>query len=119
MAAQEVTFPEGKGLYYGGRWHRPRHNNNTEIFSPSTGERLTTIQEASEADVPAVIAAARSGFEIWRDVAPIKRAGLLRQVAAVVRSNARELALLDALDCGSPVSELLIDVEMTAIMLEY
>jgi betaine-aldehyde dehydrogenase len=119
MSAQEIKFPEGKGLYYGGRWNEPRHKKNTEIFSPSTGERLTTIQEASEADVPAVVAAARAGFEIWRDVAPIKRATLLRRLAVVVRSNARELALLDALDCGSPVSELLLDVEMTAILLEY
>lgn len=115
----EITFPEGRGLYYGGAWHEPVEPKRTKVFSPSTGELLATIHEASAADVPLAVAAAQAGFEIWRDVPPLERARLLKELARIVRANARELALLDAIDCGNPVNELQQDVQATAFLLDY
>ncbi|HZV07164.1 MAG TPA: aldehyde dehydrogenase family protein [Gemmataceae bacterium] len=119
MAAVGVVFPTKSGLYYGGAWHEPRNAKATEIFSPATGEPLMTIQEGSAADVPAAVAAAQAGFAKWRDVPPLERARLLKELARIVRANSKDIALLDAMDCGNPISELLFDVETTAFLLEY
>jgi betaine-aldehyde dehydrogenase len=115
----QIKFPEGRGLYYGGKWQSPLKPGKTQVFSPGSGQLLTTIQEASAADVPAAVAAAQAGFEVWRDVPPLQRARLLKEMARIVRDNASELATLDSLDCGNPITELHGDVAMTAALLDY
>lgn len=49
------------------------------------------------------LAAARLGFLAWRDVAPLERGRILKQIAKVLRDNAREWATIDAASCGDPV----------------
>ena len=47
------------------------------------------------------------------------RAAVLRRVAQRLRDNAAQLALLDALDCGNPVSEMGSDVMVAAALLDF
>ena len=44
---------------------------------------------------------------------------VLRRVAQRLRDNAAQLALLDALDCGNPVSEMGSDVMVAAALLDF
>lgn len=44
------------------------------------------------------------GLQLWRAVPPLERGRILREAAAVLRRNGRELAALDALDGGNPVT---------------
>ncbi|MGE5721954.1 MAG: aldehyde dehydrogenase family protein, partial [Sphingomonadales bacterium] len=112
-------LPKQTRPYYGGDWHDPLQPRSSDNFSPATGELLATVAEAGADDVPAAVAAAQAGFEAWRDVAPLERARILRALASVVRAHGEELALLDAIDCGNPFSELKKDVEITAGNIEY
>ena len=68
--------------------------------------------------LPAV-AAALLAYPEWRRVAPAERAKILRRIAQIVRDNAHELALIDALDGGSPVHEMLGDVANAASQLDF
>ncbi len=63
--------------------------------------------------------AALAGFRVWRAVKPLERGRILREAAAIVRANGRELALIDAADCGNPVAEMVRDAEVAAASLEY
>jgi betaine-aldehyde dehydrogenase len=65
----------------------------TETFSPSTGESLGKVAEGSQKDGELAIAAARTGFETWRAVAPLERAKVLRDAAAIIRKHGEELAM--------------------------
>lgn len=114
-----ALFPSERGLYFGGAWQAPATARRAAIVGPATGETLVTILEASPADVPHAVAAAREGFRIWRDVAPIERAGLLREMAQRIRGSAEEFALLDAHNCGSPLRHLEFEAERCAFVLEY
>ena len=40
-------------------------------------------------------------------------------MAAIVRENARDLALLDALDCGNPAAAMVGDAEIAAAQIEF
>ncbi|MEN4919353.1 aldehyde dehydrogenase family protein, partial [Achromobacter spanius] len=62
---------------------------------------------------------ARAGARVWRRTAPLARAATLRKMAQRLRDNAKELALLDALDCGNPVSEMGSDVMVAAALLDF
>ncbi len=114
-----VVFPDQRGLYYGGGWHDARAGTKQETTSPSTGQSLGQVAWADAADVDAAVRAALAGFEEWRRVKPLERGRILREAAAIIRANGRELALIDAADCGNPVAEMVRDAEIAATSLEY
>ncbi|KKC23932.1 aldehyde dehydrogenase [Sphingomonas sp. SRS2] len=114
-----MVLPRERGLFYGGQWHRHGTGGDADVRSPATGGHLCTIAHAGVDDAHAAIEAARAGFAIWRHVPPMERAKILREAAAVVRRHGRELAMLDAADCGNPFTELLGDVAIAAGTMEF
>lgn len=115
----QVSLPEHRVAYYGGAWHSPKDNTYVDVISPGTGESLGQVADCGVADMNAAVAAARAAFDTWRAVPPLERAALLRAVARIVRDHAGELALIDAADCGNPVTEMLGDANIAAAQLEY
>lgn len=114
-----ASFPPGRGLYYGGAWQASLSDRTVDVIGPATGEVLATIAEASPADVRPAVASAQEGFEVWRDVSPLERANLLREMARRVRGCADEFAQLDAHNCGSPLRHLEFEADRCAFVLEY
>ena len=114
-----VTLPDHRTLYYGGAWHEAVDGSREEMRSPSTAESLGHVSWAGVADVDRAVAAAAAGFQVWHRVKPLERARILREAAAIIRANGRELALIDAADCGNPVAEVVRDAEIGAASLDY
>ena len=112
-------LPRNRGLFYAGKWLEPINGGSSEIICPGTGGSLGRVAEAAQADVDAAVAAALLAYREWRRVAPAERAKILRRIAQIVRDNAHELALIDALDGGSPVHEMLGDVANAASQLDF
>ena len=110
-------LPGNRGLYYGGAWHEP-HGGYGETINPATGESLGRVAEADAADVDAAVAAASAAFAEWRHVPPLERGVLLRRIATVVRDHAEELALIDAVNCGNPISEAIKDSWASATFID-
>ena len=52
--------------------------------------------------------AARDGFAAWSATPPAQRARVLRRAADLIRARNRELAELETLDTGKPISETLV-----------
>lgn len=63
--------------------------------------------------------AAVQAFPAWRRVNPADRGRLLRRLAELIQGHRDELALLDTLDCGRPISETRGDAEMAAAITEF
>ena len=117
VGGASVVFPDQRGLYFGGAWHDGTRTEET--FSPSTGQSLGRVAWADAAEVDAAVRAAEAGFRAWRAVKPLERGRILREAAAIIRANGRELALIDAADCGNPVAEMVRDAEIAAASLDY
>lgn len=113
------TLPRQRGLYYGGAWREAEGGARYPVTSPGSGVSLGEVANASAADVDAAVAAARAAFPGWRDTPPLERARLLRRMAQIVRDNARELAMLDALDCGNPVAAMVGDAAIAAAQIDF
>jgi gamma-glutamyl-gamma-aminobutyraldehyde dehydrogenase len=82
-------------------------------FSPTTGEVLNDVASTDEADVDRAVAAARAAYEQgdWANSSPGDRKKVLLRLAGLIRANAEELALLECLDMGKPISDALkVDV---------
>lgn len=118
-ASGELRLPANNGVFYDGCWHAPISERWTDVVAPGTGARLMAVADAGTQDVARAASAAHAGARLWRRTAPLARAAVLRKIAQRLRDNARELALLDALDCGNPVSEMGSDVMVAAALLDF
>jgi betaine-aldehyde dehydrogenase len=114
----DEMLPSRRDLYYGGGWHAPQ-GGYLDTFNPATGASLGPCAEANAEDVDAAVRAAHAAFRDWRKMKPLERAGLMRKVAAVLRENAFELAMLDAANCGNPIREMQRDALIAAAQIEY
>jgi RHH-type proline utilization regulon transcriptional repressor/proline dehydrogenase/delta 1-pyrroline-5-carboxylate dehydrogenase len=87
---------------------------------PGDPDRLVAeAARASETDVSAAVAAARRGFEAWRQVPAGERAAALVRAAAWMRERRLELAALEVRECAKPWPEADADVCEAIDFLEY
>ncbi|WP_246726586.1 aldehyde dehydrogenase family protein [Antarcticirhabdus aurantiaca] len=122
MTAEDIwepRLPEQRGLYYGGRWHEPAAGGFSDMVDPGRGVSLGTVANADAGDVDRAVEAARRGFLEWRDVAPLERARILKEIARILRANAKELATIDAANCGNPVTEMMGDAAIAAAQVDF
>jgi acyl-CoA reductase-like NAD-dependent aldehyde dehydrogenase len=85
-----------------------------EDESPVTEEIIAAVPDGDAADVEAAMNAARPAATAWRRVAARDRAAVVAGLADVLERHAEELALLDAIDGGHPVTAMRADVAMAA-----
>ncbi|UFN51527.1 aldehyde dehydrogenase family protein (plasmid) [Roseomonas sp. OT10] len=109
-----TALPRNRGLFYGGRFHTAASGRVLALSSPATGESLGHAEIAGADDVDAAVTAARAAFPAWAALKPVQRATYLRDFAAILRAHAEELALVDAVDGGNPVTDLIKDVAIAA-----
>jgi acyl-CoA reductase-like NAD-dependent aldehyde dehydrogenase len=102
-----TTFGTEPGrLFVGGQWREAADGARTEVVDPSRGAVVTTVAEAGAADVDAAVRAARAAFDdgAWSGLSGRERGRVLHRVAELIRENADELARLESLDVGKPLS---------------
>ncbi|MGW2382341.1 aldehyde dehydrogenase family protein [Streptomyces sp. NPDC001658] len=93
-------------LFIGGQWREAADGARTEVVDPSRGVVVTTVAEAGAADVDAAVRAAREAFDsgAWSGLSGRERGRILHRVAQLIRENADEIARLESLDVGKPIS---------------
>jgi acyl-CoA reductase-like NAD-dependent aldehyde dehydrogenase len=103
MTAFEI---EPGRLFVGGQWREAADGARTEVVDPSRGRVVTTVAEAGPADVDAAVRAAREAFDSgrWSGLSGRERGRILHRVAELIRENADELAHLESLDVGKPIT---------------
>lgn len=79
-------------------------SERVDVHNPATGSVITTVPVGSAADVDAAVAAAKAALPGWRALTPGARAAALLELANVIEANAEELATLEALNAGKPLS---------------
>jgi acyl-CoA reductase-like NAD-dependent aldehyde dehydrogenase len=93
-----------------------------ETVDPSTEEVLTTVAEGDKADIDKAVAAARRAFETgpWPKMSARERGRFLLRVAGLIEKHADELARLESLDNGKPISETsAVDIPQAAEVFAY
>ncbi|MFJ3761885.1 aldehyde dehydrogenase [Streptomyces sp. NPDC090080] len=114
-AADKLAFETR--LFVDGAFTDALSGDSFASVSPRDGAVLAHVQAAGPKDVDRAVRSARAAFEDgrWRDLAPKERKRILLRWADLILANAEELALLDTLEMGKPVTESVrIDVAKTA-----
>jgi acyl-CoA reductase-like NAD-dependent aldehyde dehydrogenase len=104
----EVTkFLEGSPkMMIGGHRAEADSGETFDVIDPATGRALTQVPRGGPTEVDAAVAAALEAFDDqrWSGLRPGKRSEILFKVGELIKRNIPELAQLEALDSGKPVS---------------
>ena len=106
--ATPATLPAFRtDAFIDGAFRPTRSGRRFVTLNPATGRALTEIAEGDAADVDAAVAAARRSFDDggWSRLAPADRKATLLRLADRMEANAEELATLDALEAGKPITD--------------
>ena len=82
-----------------------------DCISPVDGRRLAQIASCDDADVEQAVAVARATFVagVWSRQSPVQRKRVLLAFADIIDQHREELALLESLDMGKPITAALND----------
>lgn len=104
-AAAELEF-ETRAFINGD--YAPAASGKTfDSINPANGKVLASISACDAKDVDRAAKAARSAFEAghWSRMAPRDRMKVLLKLADLMEENAEELAMLEVLESGKPISD--------------
>ncbi|WP_266082135.1 aldehyde dehydrogenase family protein [Haladaptatus caseinilyticus] len=115
-ATDGVTF----GIVIGGETHQSAAEETFRPTDPAVGAPIADVARGRDADVDAAVAAATTAYaEGWGDMTPLKRGDAIREWTAALRDNLDELALLETLEVGKPLSAARADIETGLDFFEY
>jgi acyl-CoA reductase-like NAD-dependent aldehyde dehydrogenase len=110
------------GLFIDNEFVAARDGEMLESFDPATGESLGLVHTAGPVDVDRAVASARRAFESgpWPNLTPAERGRLLWRLGDLIERDTDELALLETLDNGKPITfARRDDLALTAEMFRY
>ncbi|MBD9412006.1 betaine-aldehyde dehydrogenase [Stutzerimonas stutzeri] len=114
-----ARFPRQQ-LYIHGGYVDASSNQTFQSINPANGEVLADVAEAGAADLERAVESAEQGQRIWAALTGIERARIMRRAVDLLRERNDELALLETLDTGKPLSETRsVDIVTGADVLEY
>jgi 4-guanidinobutyraldehyde dehydrogenase/NAD-dependent aldehyde dehydrogenase len=90
-----------------GRYTDAASGATFDCINPATGKLLARVAAGDSEDINRAVTSARAAFRKggWADLAPAKRKKVLLRFAELIREHAEELALLETLDMGKPISD--------------
>ncbi len=99
-------------LLIGGDLVKASGGGTFDVIDPFTEQVIARVPDATMEDVDAAVEAAAAALPNWRGTTALERAALVLRFADAVEAHAEELALLDTVDAGSPISNARFDVRI-------
>ena len=117
-AALDVLSTIETRMFVAGAFVDSATGKRFESVNPATGETIASIACANEKDVDKAVGVARRAFRDgrWSRLAPRKRTEILyRWAADLVTQYGRELAVLETIDMGKPINDV-VTVDLPAVV---
>lgn len=108
-------------LFIDGRATPPALGGYFSTFDPATGAPLSEVARGSREDIDAAAQSAKRALadSAWIDCKPHERGRMLARLAASLIARVDELAIVETLDTGKPLSQARGDVLGAARYFEY
>ena len=90
-----------------GSFQDAKSGNTFDTTNPATGDLITKVAACAQEDVDMAVASAKEAFEDgrWCKQSPNDRKKVLLKLADLIEENIIELAVMESVDSGKPVSE--------------
>ena len=109
-------------LFIDGDYTAAENNQSMDNINPVTGEAWNTFSVATEKDVDKAVASALKTFKIgsWSRIPPRDRMEVLYKFADLIEKNARHLAVMETMDMGKPITDVLeMDIPMAVETIRF
>lgn len=113
-------YEQPTGLFINNEFVKGVEGKTFQTINPTTEEVITSVHEATEADVDIAVMAARKAFEgPWRQVTPEQRGKCLTKLADLLEEHADTLAAIETLDNGKAFTLAKGDIAFASSTLRY
>jgi acyl-CoA reductase-like NAD-dependent aldehyde dehydrogenase len=120
QAARDFVAAGPHGLLIGGERAGAADGRTFETVDPATGEAICEVAQAGPDDVGRAVNAARGALDgPLRKVHAAKRSSLMNALAELIKANGEELAELESLDNGKPITAAKGDIAASVSHLRY
>ncbi len=104
-----------------GKWAASADGDTFERISPAHDIVVGRYPRAGVEDLDRAVAAARRAFDEgpWPTMPGVERARVLNRIAEAIRANADDLAYVEALESGKPVTQARDEIASSADLWEY
>jgi aldehyde dehydrogenase (NAD+) len=104
----------------GGRWVAPLSGATLDLMNPSDGSVLCAIARGGADDIASAVEAAEAALRgDWGRATAAERGRVLARIGQLVLENVDDLARLEALDVGKPLTQARADVIALARYMEF
>ncbi|CAM9140574.1 unnamed protein product [Heterosigma akashiwo] len=101
----QIPSPSLTKLLIDGEWVDSSSGKTFETYDPRTGLPICEVADGNDADIDRAVKAARRAFEgPWSRISGRQRAKMLWKLADLIEEHQDELAALETLDNGKPLS---------------
>jgi len=98
-------------MFIGGKWVDSSSGETDADINPATGETVAEVAVGTREDADRAVAAALKAYdEVWFDTPPKERSAMLLKLADAIDEDAEELARLESIDVGKPISVSAADI---------
>jgi gamma-glutamyl-gamma-aminobutyraldehyde dehydrogenase len=93
--------------FIGGSFVGTTSDGTIDSVDPGTGKVIAAVAACGEPEVETAVRSARTAFEsgVWSRLDPGERKSVLLRFADLLEANLEELALLDSVDAGKPLTD--------------
>lgn len=107
QAAAQVRFETG--LFIDGRYQAALAGGSFETVNPADGQVLAQMAQGDASDIDKAVANSLHAWrdKRWRGMAPTARMAVMLRWADLMEQHQHELALLETLDVGKPIGDML------------
>ncbi len=91
-------------MWIGGKWVNAVSGKTYKVYNPATEEVIAEVPLGSKEDVNLAVAAAREAFPVWSKKTQMERSSAVSKIAAALRERLEEVAWIEMLDHGAPIS---------------
>lgn len=118
--AAKLSF-EGR-LFIDGDFREAVSGSKFETVNPANDSVIAEVSRGAAADIDLAVSSARRAFRsgAWSRMAPRARMAVMLRFAELIEKHAEEFALLDTLDMGKPIREMLtVDIPLALTCLRF
>ena len=106
--------------FINGEWVPVKSGKTLLLENPSDGSELTRIARGEAADIDAAVQAARDALRgEWGGLSALERGRVLTRISTLVLGRVDELAQLEAMDVGKPLTQARADALALARYMEF
>lgn len=108
IASRELAAVDTR-LFIDGSFVDATDGERFESINPADGEAIASVAAAGSKDVDTAVRVARKAYRsgVWSKMAPRQRIEVLYRFTELIREHTEHLAVLDTLNAGKPISDVL------------